>query len=151
MLCGLTNDFTLDRDLRMPSIDIIDPDRIRALYFCWFDHPTHPTRMDVAMVLCDLPADAPYKQRQVASSRLSGALRGTEKVSKTRWSHWLYLSKRAGIDVDHLREGELPPDPRRDAWPLLSRASRTGRRPKGATAPSASPSSAEGAEPGAVG
>lgn len=114
----------------MPTIDLVEPERVRALYLLWLDHETQPTRMDIALRLCEIDDPKQYKLRQVASSRLSGALSGKEKVSRSRWSHWLHLASRAGVDAESLRDGPLPDDPRRNIWPLPSRANRTGRTPK---------------------
>lgn len=106
----------------MPSIDVIDPLRIRALYLRWLDLCEGSTRMDIAVALAEIDHTAGYKQRQVASSRLSGALAGKENVSRTRWSHWLYLAERMGIPCADLREDEINlDDPRLKMWPLPSR------------------------------
>jgi len=114
----------------MPSIDLVPPERVRALYLLWLDHPSEPTRMEIALKLCEIKDEGSYRSRQVASSRLSGALSGGEHVSRSRWSHWLHIAATCGVDAEWLRDGELPPDPRRDQWPLPSRAKRTGRTPK---------------------
>jgi hypothetical protein len=127
----------------MPTIDVVDPERVRALYLLWMDHPSKPTRMEIALKLCEIKELESYRQRQVASSRLSGALSGKEKVSRSRWSHWLYLATQAGIDAESLRDSPLPEDPRRNVWPLPSRAVRTGRTPKLKPTPEAA--AAEGA------
>lgn len=106
----------------MPSIDVIEPLRIRALYLRWLDQCEGSTRMDIAVALAEIDHTAGYKQRQVASSRLSGALAGKENVSRTRWSHWLYLAEKVGIPCADLREDEINlDDPRLTMWPLPSR------------------------------
>lgn len=132
----------------MPVIDVVEPVRIRALYLRWLDQQAETTRMHIAATLAEIPDTASYRQRQVASSRLCGAMAGKENVSRTRWSHWLYLAEQAGIPCADLRDGPVGDDPRLNRWPMPSRRSSELPRKPGVPASAAPEVSAVGSNVG---
>ena len=56
----------------------------------------------IALLLYNRPLDAPYKERQAASARLSRALSGKEGVGTYRWEAWVHAAQQAGVSVDGL-------------------------------------------------
>ena len=86
----------------MPRSRIVNVETIRRLAARLRDGPPPRSHTQVGLLLAGKAADAPYRERQAASARLSRALSGAEHVSTYRYAAWMQEALYAGAEVEDL-------------------------------------------------